>query len=83
MPFGRDHVGGEPGNIFGLKDDLARIRGVDAGDDVDECRFSGPVRADKGVDAPFLQLESDPGKGLNAAEALADVVDFKENMMVW
>ena len=81
--FRCDGVGRESGNIFVLKENLPRIRGIDAGDDVDERSFPCPVRADEGVDVSFLQLESDVSERLNAAETFADGVYLKENMMVW
>ena len=70
----------EPGRVLrtvdrdrlAVEEDLTGIRGVDAGDALDQRRLAGAVVAHEGHDLAGAHLEVDVCQGLHRAEALRD-----------
>jgi hypothetical protein len=58
-----------------LERHLAFIFGIDAGQDLDECRLAGTVLADEAHHGAARNLETDAVEGPHAREALAEPVD--------
>ena len=69
-----DGVCGRQVRVFASRDGHASgIRGVDAGDDLDEGGFARPVFAGQAVDFSGRDLEVDVDQGSHAGEGFADV----------
>ena len=62
-------VEGLPGHA-----DIAAVRPVDAGEDLDQGRFAGAVGTEKGVDLAAQHREIDDAERLGAAEALGQAL---------
>ena len=63
-------IGGQAGDLFAPENHLARGRGIDAVDHVEQGGFAGAVGADEPQDLALGQIEGDVRQGLEAAEAL-------------
>jgi hypothetical protein len=59
-------------------DQLAAVRLVGAGDDLDERGFSRAVFAEQGVDFARSQFERDPFERTDGPEGFADVVKCQQ-----
>src|SRR5262249_49389082 len=62
-----------------VEPNVAAVRRVQPGDDVERGRLPGAVGADQADDLPGADLEGDAVKRDDAAEALGDAVDFEES----
>src|SRR5471032_2347437 len=58
----------------------ARVRLIQAGDDVEEGGLAGAVRPDQAVDLALHDLDADIGQRLQAAEALVDAGDIQYDL---
>src|SRR5256885_1241827 len=73
-----DAPGRHPGDRPAAVADLARAHRVIAGDQVEEGRLAGAVRADQAADRPLRDGEADIVGGDEAAEALRHVDDLED-----
>ena len=69
-PERRDLLGLLAGDVLAVEDDLARGRGEEPGEEVEEGRLAGAVGAHEGVDRAGPDDEVDLGDGPEAAELL-------------
>ena len=74
MPRRGDPIGFLTGDIEVAQADRAGRRRQKSGDDVEECRLAGAVRADHAEDLAGPQVEVVVGQRLQAPEAAADIV---------
>ena len=70
-------IRGQAGDILTPEDHLARCRGIDPVDDVEQGGFAGAVGADESQDLALGQIKGDVGQGLEAAEALGDILNLE------
>jgi hypothetical protein len=73
-----DQVRLEAGDALAREDDVALRRLVDAGDEVEERRLAGAVRADHGDDLALVDVEVEPGDDLQAAEGHRHLPELQE-----
>ena len=55
----------------------AALRGIDPVDDVEQGGFAGAVGTDQPQNLPGAQIEGNVGEGLEAAEALGNVLNLE------
>ena len=77
-PLARDQCGSRPGDALAREDDVALRRLVDAGDEVEERRLAGAVRADHADDLALVDVEVEPGDDLQAAERHRHLPELQE-----
>src|SRR5262249_18040149 len=75
-----DLKGLEPGDLLFAKKNLSRGNGKAPGDQVEECRLAGPVRADDGMRLAGGDIERYAIDDLRRAEALVDVLEGKRGV---
>jgi hypothetical protein len=73
----RDLVRWEADDRFALEEDLALVGLVDAGDEVEERRLAGPVRADHADDLVLADEEVEVRDHLEATERLRDALQLE------
>ena len=71
-PDAGDFVRLEPRQRQPVEGELAAVRRVDAGEDVEQAGLAGAVGADEAVDLAAIDGEGHVGERLHAAEALVD-----------
>src|SRR5438094_147025 len=74
-----DPVGRRSQQALAGEGDLARIRAVQAGDQVEERRLAGAVRADQPGNLALLDRERDVVDGDDASEPLREVLDREQS----
>jgi len=72
-----DEVGPQPRDLPSVEAHAAGVGPVDAGDHVEDRGLAGAVGSDQGVDGTGRHVEGDVVHGAQAAEALADPVEFE------
>ena len=60
-----------------IDEDLTLVRPIDAGQDLDERRFSGPVFTDQRSDLPWVKADRHLVERLHARKYLADATHFQ------
>src|SRR3984893_4538521 len=78
----RDLVRGQAGDVFALKDDLARGRAFDAHDRLHRGRFAGAVGADQAENLARAQIEAEVLHGSEATVALGEAADFENGSVM-
>ena len=76
----RDPVRVEPDDRLPLEDDLAAVRRVDAGDQVEERRLAGAVRPDDADDLTFVHDEVEAVDAGQAAERLGQARHLEQRL---
>jgi hypothetical protein len=67
---------------FPLEEDLAAVRGVDAGHALDQGRFARAVVTDERHDLSLAHLEVDVGERLYRPERLRDAAELEDRRLV-
>jgi hypothetical protein len=76
---GRDRLARRAeGNRPALQQHFARIRLMHAGQDLDQCRFAGPVLAEQRVNLAAPDEEIDAVERLHADKGLGDAAHFDD-----
>ena len=70
--------GGSPAMLSPLEQDLARVRPVDAGDEVEDRRLAGAVRADHADDLALVDVQVEPVDDAQAAERLRHAPELEQ-----
>ena len=65
-----------------VEQDLARVRGVEARDEIEERGLAGPVRADDADELVLVNREIDGVHGRQAAEAPGQAADLEQHHTV-
>ena len=65
-------------DVVTVENHTARVRPVNAGDEVEEGGLAGPVGADEPQYFPLFGIEGKIVDGLEAAETLGQIFYFKE-----
>src|SRR5205823_10374369 len=81
-PARGDSSGLERHEIRVAETDDARVRFVDAGDEVEDRGLPGAVRPDQSEDGARRDLERDVADGLQATEALGDVLEKESHFFL-
>ena len=74
----RDHVRRQSEQRGPVEEDLAAVGAVDAGDQVEERRLAGAVRADHADDLALVDVQVEPVDHLQAAEGLRDPLQLED-----
>jgi hypothetical protein len=77
-PAARDQERLCAGDVGAAKNNLSGLRRVDAVDQIEQRRFASAVRPDQAQNFALAQHEAQVVHGLQAAEALADVVELQD-----
>src|SRR4029077_2293229 len=77
-PAARDQERLFAGDVRAAKRDRSGLRRVDAVDQIEQRRLAGAVRPDQAQNFSLAEHEAEIVHGLQAAEALADVVELKD-----
>ena len=80
-PTGSGITGAAEENLLSLDKDLALLRHMHAGDDLDERRFSGAVFPHQRVNLALSQLELHVVQSRDTGEPLGDVFQFQDNVI--
>src|SRR5262249_42891755 len=73
----RDLVRRKPDDRLAVEEDVALVRLVDAGDQVEERRLAGAVRADHAHDLVLVHVEVELRDDLEPAEGLRDALQLE------
>ena len=76
-------MGRDAGNFLSLKINVATIRLVEGGNDIEQRRFACTIRADQSDDFPLLQVQVDVLQDLKPAKTLADPVQTENRIAVF
>ena len=68
----------EADDALPVEPDVAGVRAVDTGDEVEERRLAGTVRADDAHDLPVADFDVEVEDALQPAESLAYVLELQE-----
>src|SRR4029079_2652299 len=77
-PGAADLVRLEPDDASAVEGDRARLRSIDAGDEVEERRLAGAVRPDHAHDLALVDVEVEPVDHAQAAEGERDALQLEQ-----
>ena len=81
-PSQRAPVGAPVGDVFAVEDDAALVGDEEAGDEVEDRRLAGAVRADEAEHFAFAQAQRRVVDGTDTAEAFRNFRDLEDDRCV-